>query len=102
MRPTAYIVNVSRGPLIDEEALIKALEEKRLAGAGLDVLIEEPVHPHNPLLKLEQVVLTSHTAFYSEDVIEELQEKAAQRVAAALTGQIPRPLVNPEVLGEGH
>ncbi len=100
MKPTAYLVNVSRGALIDEDALIKALEEKRLAGAGLDVLVEEPANPNNPLLKMEQVVVTSHTAFYSEEALEELQEKAAQKVAAALTGQIPQPLVNPEVLNK--
>ncbi len=100
MKPTAYLVNVSRGSLIDEDALIKALEEKRLAGAGLDVLVEEPANPNNPLLKMEQVVVTSHTAFYSEEALEELQEKAAQKVAAALTGKIPQPLVNPEVLNK--
>ena len=80
--------------------IYKALEEKRLAGAGLDVLVEEPANPNNPLLKMEQVVVTSHTAFYSEEALEELQEKAAQKVAAALTGKIPQPLVNPEVLNK--
>ena len=98
MKPTACLINTSRGPLIDEAALVAALNENRLAGAGLDVLIEEPVRPDHPLLKMEQVVVTSHTAFYSEEAIEELQQKAAQKVADALTGRIPDPLVNPEVL----
>jgi D-3-phosphoglycerate dehydrogenase len=98
MKPTAYIVNVSRGPLIDEAALISALEEQHIAGAGLDVMGQEPPDPDNPLLKMEQVIVTSHTAFYSDEALEELQEKAAQKVVAVLSGQIPDPLVNPEVL----
>ena len=98
MKPTAYLINTSRGPLIDEDALAAALKENRLAGAGLDVLIEEPARPDHPLLKMEQVVVTSHTAFYSEEAIQELQRKAAEKVAVALSGKIPDPLVNPEVL----
>lgn len=98
MKPTAAIVNVSRGALIDENALIRALKEKRLAGAGLDVLVSEAADSSNPLQTMEQVIVTSHTAFYSEEAIEELQQKAAQKVVSALSGQIPEPLVNPEVL----
>lgn len=98
MKPTAAIVNVSRGALIDEDALVRALQEKRLAGAGLDVLVSEAANPGDPLQTMEQVIVTSHTAFYSEEAIEELQRKAAQKVVSALSGQIPEPLVNPEVL----
>ena len=98
MKPHAYIVNVSRGALIDEAALAAAIEAGRIAGAGLDVMIDEPPKSNNPLLKLEQVIVTSHTAFYSDEAIQELQKKAAEKVAAALSGHIPDPLVNPEVL----
>ena len=98
MKPSASIVNVSRGALIDESALVQALQEKRLAGAGLDVLVKEAADPNNPLQRMEQVIVTSHTAFYSEEAIQDLQKKAAQKVAAVLSGQIPDPLVNPEVL----
>lgn len=98
MKPNAYIVNVSRGSLIDEKAMIAALNAGRIAGAGLDVMIDEPAKPDNPLLKMEQVIVTSHTAFYSDEAIQELQKKAAEKVAAALSGKIPDPLVNPEVL----
>jgi len=98
MKPNAYIVNVSRGSLIDEGALIDALNAGRIAGAGLDVMIDEPAKPDNPLLKMEQVIVTSHTAFYSDEAIQELQKKAAEKVAATLSGKIPDPLVNPEVL----
>ena len=98
MKPTAAIVNVSRGALIDENALIRALKEKRLAGAGLDVLVKEAADLSHPLQTMEEVIVTSHTAFYSEEAIEELQQKAAQKVVSALSGQLPDPLVNPEVL----
>lgn len=98
MKPNAYIVNVSRGPLIDEDALIAALKAGRIAGAGLDVMNEEPARPDNPLLHMEQVIVTSHTAFYSDEAIQELQRKAAEKVADALSGRIPDPLVNPDVL----
>jgi D-3-phosphoglycerate dehydrogenase len=98
MKPTTFVVNVSRGHLIDEEALVQALEEKRIAGAGLDVLVEEPPKSNNPLLKMDQVIVTSHAAFYSDEAIQELQQKAAERVVTALSGGIPEPLVNPQVL----
>jgi len=98
MKDNACLINVSRGALIDEAALVKALEENRIAGAGLDVLVEETADPNHPLQNMEQVIVTSHTAFYSEEAIQDLQKKAAQKVAAALSGQIPDPLVNPEVL----
>lgn len=98
MKPTACIVNVSRGPLIDEPALIRALQEKRIAGAGLDVLVEEPPDFNTPLLKMENVIVTSHTAWYSEEAVAELQQKAAQRVADALSGKAPQPIINPDVL----
>lgn len=98
MKNSAYLVNVSRGALVDEAALITALEQNRIAGAGLDVLVQESANPENPLQQLEQVIVTSHTAFYSEEAIEDLQRKAAQKVVTALSGQIPDPLVNPEVL----
>jgi len=98
MKPTAGIVNVSRGALIDESALVDALKEKRLAGAGLDVLVKEAADPDNPLQQMDQVIVTSHAAFYSEEAIQDLQQKAARKVVTALSGQIPDPLVNPEVL----
>ena len=98
MKDSACLVTVSRGALIDEAALITALNEKRIAGAGLDVLVEEAANPDNPLQNMEQVIVTSHTAFYSEEAIQDLQKKAAQKVVTALSGNIPDPLVNPEVL----
>lgn len=97
MKPTAYLVNTSRGALVDEEALERALRERWIAGAALDVLRVEPAPADHPLLGLDNIVVTPHAAFYSETAIAELQTKAATNVANVLTGVLPRTVVNPSV-----
>jgi len=97
MKPTAYLVNTSRGVLVDEGALLRALEERWIAGAALDVLRQEPPPPDHPLLALDNAIVTPHAAFYSETAIAELQAKAASNVARVLTGILPLTVVNPEV-----
>jgi D-3-phosphoglycerate dehydrogenase len=92
MKSSAYLVNTSRGALIDELALERALTEGWIAGAALDVLVEEPPPPGYRLLALDNVIATPHAAFYSEPAIAE------RNVAAVLAGQVPATLVNPEVL----
>jgi D-3-phosphoglycerate dehydrogenase len=94
MKPTAIVVNTSRGPLIDERALAEALSEGRLFGAGLDVLEEEPARPDNPLLALPNVVLTDHAGWYSEESVAELQRKATEEVREILLGRAPRSWLN--------
>lgn len=102
MKPTAYLVNTSRGALVDEEALHRALTEGWIAGAALDVLRQEPAPPDHPLLGLNNAIVTPHAAFYSETAIAELQTKAARNVASVLSGEVPATVVNPSVLaGEG-
>jgi D-3-phosphoglycerate dehydrogenase len=98
MKPTALLVNTSRGGIVDEQALAAALEAGRLAGAALDVLGEEPPAPDHPLRRAPNVVLTPHLAFYSRESVVELQTKAADEVARALRGEPPRSPVNREVL----
>jgi D-3-phosphoglycerate dehydrogenase / 2-oxoglutarate reductase len=98
MKPGAFIVNTSRGPLIQGPALVRALESGRLGGAGLDVLEIEPPPPESPLLRFRNVALTPHTGFYSEQSLIELQTKAAEEVRRALTGETPRNVVNREAL----
>jgi D-3-phosphoglycerate dehydrogenase len=97
MKPTAFLINTSRGALVDEAALERALSEGWIAGAALDVLSEEPPPPNHPILRLNNVIVTPHAAFYSEDAIADLQMKAAQNVATALRGEVPATLVNPGV-----
>jgi D-3-phosphoglycerate dehydrogenase / 2-oxoglutarate reductase len=100
MKPTAYLINTARGPIVDDEALARALDAGRLAGAALDVLPQEP--PINsPLIGRENVIITPHTSFYSEESLLELQRKAAEEVVAVLTGKPPRNPVNADVLESG-
>jgi D-3-phosphoglycerate dehydrogenase len=94
------IVNTSRGPIIDEKALLGALETGQVSGAGLDVVETEPPDPGNPLLRMENVVLSPHTAFYSEESVSQLKRDAAESVVAVLQGRWPRSVVNREVLGK--
>lgn len=99
MKPSAYLVNVGRGSLVDEAALVDALRAGRLAGAALDVFVHEPVDPGSPLLALDNVLLTPHAGFYSQESLEELQSGAARNVIAALVDGRPNAPVNPEVAG---
>src|SRR5260370_6986700 len=97
MKPGAVIVNTSRGPVVDEAALAKALDAGQLAGAALDVLEKEPP-TGSPLFGRDNVILTPHTSFYSVEALEEPQTKAAEQDLPLLTGQPARNPVNPEVL----
>jgi D-3-phosphoglycerate dehydrogenase len=101
MKPTAYLVNTARGPIVDEAALANALDRKQLAGAALDVMEKEPPSG-SPLLGRNNVILTPHTSFYSEESLVELQTKAAEEVVRVLTGQKPVNPVNPEALESGR
>jgi D-3-phosphoglycerate dehydrogenase len=98
MKPTAFLINTSRGGIVDEQALAEAVKAGRIGGAALDVLSVEPPPLDYPLRKLPNVILTPHFAFYSRESVIELQTKAAEEVARALKGQPPRSPVNPEVL----
>lgn len=100
MKPTAYLINTSRGALIDEGDLYHALTAGWIAGAALDVLTKEPAEPNHPLLTLPNTIVTPHAAFYSEESTEELQRKTATQAALALTGQTPPNIVNPAVRGQ--
>jgi D-3-phosphoglycerate dehydrogenase / 2-oxoglutarate reductase len=97
MKPTAYLINTARGPIVDEAALAAALDDGQLAGAALDVMPQEPP-TGSPLLGRENVIITPHTSFYSEESLLELQRKAAEEVAAVLSGRPPRNPVNPDAL----
>jgi len=97
MKPTAYLVNTARGPIIDETALAQALDAKQLAGAGLDVLSQEPPNG-SPLFGRDNVILTPHTSFYSVESLVDLQVKAADEIVRVFNGEMPRNPVNPEAL----
>ncbi|MDR2019327.1 MAG: C-terminal binding protein [Treponema sp.] len=94
MKEGVILINVSRGPVIDEEALIPALRSGRIAAAGLDVFEREPPGADHPLLGLDNVILTDHSAYYSEEAVSILKTCTALNALEALEGRIPRTAVN--------
>ena len=96
MKPNTVLLNTSRGPILDEKALIEALTENRIAGAGLDVFEKEPISPDNPLLKLENVLLTPHTAGHSYEGWFRRAQFAWENIQRVATGQQPLSLAIPE------
>jgi D-3-phosphoglycerate dehydrogenase len=101
MKPTAILINTSRGPVVDEQALARALRDKRLAGAALDVWEEEPVTSDHPLLQMENVIATPHAAYFSSAAVAQIPRRCGEEVARVLSGQRPLNVVNPEVLRPG-
>jgi D-3-phosphoglycerate dehydrogenase len=97
MKPRAFFINVGRGPVHDQKDLYKALKEGWIAGAGLDVQEKEPPDRDDPILTLDNVVLTPHYASYTEEAYQELRVKTAENAAAVLRGEWPKYFVNPEV-----
>lgn len=100
MKKTAILINACRGPVVDEKALYSALKERWIAGAALDVLEEEPPARDNSLLRLDNVIITPHMAWYSAGSVAEIQTAAAEEVAKVLSGQLPQRLVNKKVLAK--
>ncbi|MCH8185237.1 MAG: C-terminal binding protein [Chloroflexi bacterium] len=98
MKPEALFINNGRGPTVDEKALIKALQEGWIAAAGLDVLEQEPPDPENPLLHMDNVVLTPHVASASARMGPETRRRVGQEISLVLSGRWPRTCVNPSVL----
>jgi D-3-phosphoglycerate dehydrogenase len=101
MKPTAILINTSRGPVVDEQALARALREKRLAGAALDVWEQEPIARDNPLLKMDNVIATPHAAYFSTAAVAQVPRRCGEEIARVLTGQRPLNVVNPEVYAPG-
>lgn len=100
MERKPLLINTSRGPIVNEKALIQALEEGRISGAGLDVLETEPPDSKNPMLKMENVIFSPHVGFYSEESISELKRRTARNVSDVLRGRWPGSVVNREVMGK--
>ena len=86
MKPTAYLINTSRGPIVDENALLQALQENRIAGAGLDVFSQEPLPAAHPILKLDNVVITPHIGYVSSDSYRVYYSDIVEDILAFLQG----------------
>jgi phosphoglycerate dehydrogenase-like enzyme len=97
MKPTAYFLNVGRGPIADEKALIEALRRGLIAGAGLDVTEQEPIEPDNPLLGLENVLITPHALCWTDECFHDIAATALRSIVAVSRGERPTHVVNPEV-----
>lgn len=95
MKDTAVLINTSRGKLVDEDALYRALEANEVGGAALDVLEIEPIDPEHPLLSCDRVILTPHAAYYSESSREELRRRTLLNVIQVLRGEDPGTILNP-------
>jgi phosphoglycerate dehydrogenase-like enzyme len=98
MKKTAFLINAARGPIVDEAALIKALREGWIRGAGLDVFEQEPISPDNPLLKMENVILSPHALAQTDQTFSTMWSIIVGQIAAIARGEIPETLVNREVL----
>jgi len=94
MKETAYLINASRGAIIDEIALVSALQEKKIAGAAMDVFTNEPVEPKNPLLRLKNVVATPHIAFLTDQAIYNVSMGIAKEAIRIIRGETPQNVVN--------
>jgi D-3-phosphoglycerate dehydrogenase len=99
MKRSAWVFNTARGDLIDEAALYRALVEERIAGAGLDTFEVEPTPPDNPILKLDNVIVTPHAAGFSDEAVRSGQRMGAREMASILAGRFPTNICNPEVRG---
>ena len=102
MKRTAFLINTSRGDIIEPEGLLRALNEGLLAGAGLDVLSKEPPDPADSLILHPKTVITPHAAFNSEESLAELQRSAAEQAASVMAGKLPPHVVNPGVLEQSN
>jgi D-3-phosphoglycerate dehydrogenase len=99
MQPEAYLINMARGPIVDQAALHQALIDRVIAGAALDVLEQEPPDPSEPLLQLGNVIITPHTSSWSRESIIQLRRGTAQNVVDVLQDRLPRSVVNRKALG---
>lgn len=102
MKPSAFIINCARGPIIDEAALCAALSNGQIAGAGLDVLEQAAPPASHPLFAMDNVLVTPHVAFLSQQSVHELEVRTAQATADVLQGRLPQFLVNPAVLSHSR
>lgn len=99
MKPSAYFINVARGPIVDEPALIAALQAGAIAGAATDVFEQEPVAPDNPLLTMDNVIVTPHSLCWTDECFHNMASTGLKSIVDTLHGSLPEFLVNREVLG---
>ncbi len=102
MKPSTFLINVSRGGIVDEAALVKSLETRQIAGAGLDVFVHEPTAQHNPLLRMDNTIVTPHFAYNTIEANDRLDREALQKAKNILNGKALADVRNPEALGSSR
>lgn len=100
MKPTSYLINVARGPIVDQRALTQALREQQIQGAGLDVFEEEPIAPDDPLLTLDNVIVTPHALSWTDECFRGIGMSACRSILDVAAGTIPENVVNRHVLSQ--
>lgn len=100
MKPTAYLINVARGPIADQVALTRVLQERRIAGAGLDVFEKEPIDTNDPLLKLDNVILSPHAICWTDECFLGNGRAACQSILDVAAGRVPQDVVNRDALSQ--
>jgi phosphoglycerate dehydrogenase-like enzyme len=98
MKSTAYLINTARGPIVNEAALIRALQERWIAGAGLDVFEQEPLQPGSPLRELDNVILSPHGLAWTEEIVRDNGMEACNNILTIARGELPASIVNKEVI----
>jgi len=98
MKPTAYLINVARGPIVDQQALTEALRQRRIQGAALDVFEQEPIDPHDPILELDNVIVTPHGLCWTDECFRDNGRSACQSILDMAAGRTPRHVVNRDAL----
>jgi D-3-phosphoglycerate dehydrogenase len=100
MKPTAYLINVARGPIVDQKALTQALTHRRIAGAGLDVFEQEPIAPDDPLLTLDNVILAPHALSWTDGCFRAIGRSACRSILDVAAGRVPAHVVNRAVIDQ--
>ena len=99
MKQSSFLINVARGPIVDENALIKALKKKWIQGAGIDVFEKEPIQPDNPLIKMKNVIITPHSLCWTDEFFSVMWRQIFLQISQIIEGNTPSGIVNKEVWG---
>ncbi|MFD0711999.1 NAD(P)-dependent oxidoreductase [Paenibacillus sp. GCM10027626] len=100
MKPTAYLINTARGPIVDQQALVKALQNNWIAGAGLDVFAVEPIAPDDPLLQLDNVIVTPHALCWTDELYSGIGHSVVQGILKVMRGELPDAIVNKQIVNK--